>query len=71
MDQQEFTELTDFQAELDLEIITHLEAQKARIDQKLAALSDTELFLINEKGRGQDKNPLPYWDSHIGNGDRR
>jgi hypothetical protein len=40
-DQQEFTELTGFQVELDLEIITHLEAQKARIDQKLAELSDT------------------------------
>jgi len=39
---QEFSELTDFQVQLDLEIITHLEAQKAKIDQKLAALSDTD-----------------------------
>ena len=28
--------------ELDLEIITHLETQKAKIDQKLAELSNTE-----------------------------
>ena len=30
-DEQEFTELTGFQVQLDLEIITHLEAQKAKI----------------------------------------
>jgi len=41
-DEQEFSELTGFQVQLDLEIITHLEAQKARINQKLAELSDTE-----------------------------
>lgn len=41
-DEQEFSELTGFQVELDLEIITHLEAQKAKIDQKLAELSDTD-----------------------------
>jgi len=41
-DEQEFTELTGFQVQLDLEIITHLEAQKAKINQKLAELSDTE-----------------------------
>jgi len=41
-DEQEFTELTGFQVQLDLEIITHLEAQKARINRKLAELSDTE-----------------------------
>ncbi len=41
-DQQKFTELTGFQVELDLEIIAHLEAQRAKIDQKLAELSDTD-----------------------------
>ena len=41
-DEQEFSELTGFQVELDLEIIAHLENQKAKIDQKLAELSDTE-----------------------------
>jgi transposase len=41
-DQQAFSELTGLQVELDLEIITHLEAQKAKIDQKLAELSDTD-----------------------------
>ncbi len=41
-DAQEFSELTGFQVELDLEIIADLEAQKARIDRKLAELSDTE-----------------------------
>jgi transposase len=41
-DEQEFSELTGFQVELDLEIIAHLEYQKAKIDQKLAELSDTE-----------------------------
>lgn len=39
---QDFTELTGFQVQLDLEIITQLEAQKAKIDQKLAELSDTQ-----------------------------
>ena len=39
--EQEFSELTGFQVQLDLEIITHLEAQKAKIDQKLAELSNT------------------------------
>ena len=33
--------LTGFQVQLDLEIITHLEAQKAKINQKLAELSNT------------------------------
>ena len=41
-DEQEFSELTGFQVELDLEIIAHLENQKTKIDQKLAELSDTE-----------------------------
>ncbi len=40
--EQEFSELTAFQVLLDLEIITHLEAQKARIDQKLAELSNIQ-----------------------------
>jgi transposase len=39
--EQEFSELPGFQVDLDLEIIQHLEAKKARIDQKLAELSDT------------------------------
>jgi len=57
-DQQEFSELTGFQVELDLEIITHLEAQRARIDQKLAELSDTDpwaedmVFLMQIPGFG-------------------
>jgi len=41
-EEQEFSELTGFQVELDLEIIAHLENQKLKIDQKLAELSDTE-----------------------------
>lgn len=40
-EEQEFSELTGLQVQLDLEIIGHLEAQKARIDQKLAELSDS------------------------------
>jgi transposase len=39
---QTFTDLTAFQIERDLEIVAHLEAQKAAIDQKLAELSNTE-----------------------------
>jgi len=41
-DQQDFTDLTGFQVELDMQIIQHLEAQKDKIDQKLAELSNTE-----------------------------
>ena len=41
-DEQQFSELTGFQVQLDLEIIAHLETQKAKIDQKLAELSDTD-----------------------------
>ncbi len=41
-DEQEFSELTGFQVQLDLEIITHLETQKAKIDQKLAELSNIQ-----------------------------
>jgi len=56
--EQEFSELTDFQVQLDLEIITHLEARKARIDQKLAELSniqpwsDEMVFLMQIPGFG-------------------
>jgi len=41
-EEQEFSELTGFQVELDLEIVKELETQKAAIDQKLAELSNTE-----------------------------
>ena len=41
-EQQKFSELTGFQVECDLEIVAYLEAQKAKIDQKLAELSNTE-----------------------------
>ena len=57
-DAQEFSELTGFQVQLDLEIIANLEAQKAKIDQKLAALSDTQpwaadrVFLMQIPGYG-------------------
>ena len=40
--QQEFSNLTGFQVDRDLEIVEHLEEQKAAIDQKLAELSNTE-----------------------------
>jgi transposase len=57
-EKQEFSELTGFQVQLDLEIIAHLEAQKARIDQQLAELSDTQpwademVFLMQIPGFG-------------------
>lgn len=57
-DQQEFSELTGFQVERDLEIVEYLEAQKAKIDQKLAELSNTEpwasdiVFLMQIPGFG-------------------
>ncbi|MCP4602423.1 MAG: IS110 family transposase [Proteobacteria bacterium] len=41
-DEQNFTELTRFQVEHDLEIVEYLEEQKAKTDRKLAKLSDTE-----------------------------
>ena len=41
-DRQEFSDLTGFQVERDLEILEHLEGQKEAIDQKLAELSNTE-----------------------------
>ena len=40
-DQQEFSDLTGFQVECDRDIVDHLEAQKAKVDQKLAELSNT------------------------------
>jgi transposase len=46
-DEQQFSELTGFQVELDLEIIAHLENQKAKIDHKLAELSDTDPWASN------------------------
>jgi len=57
-DDQEFTPLTDFQVQLDLDIIAHLEAQRDKIDQKLAQLSDTQpwaddmVFLMQIPGFG-------------------
>jgi len=41
-ERQEFSELTGFQVQRDLEIVAHLEEQKAAIDQKLMELSNTE-----------------------------
>lgn len=41
-EQQTFSDLTGFQVECDLEIVAHLELQKAAIDQKLAEMSNTE-----------------------------
>jgi transposase len=40
--QQEFSELTNFQVQLDFQIVEQLEAQKALIDQMLAELSNSE-----------------------------
>lgn len=56
--QQDFSELTALQVQLDLEIIAHLEAQKAKIDQKLAQLSNIQpwandmVFLMQIPGFG-------------------
>ena len=56
--EQEFGELTDFQVQLDMKIIAHLEAQKARIDQKLAEMSnivpwaDEMVYLMQIPGFG-------------------
>ena len=41
-EQQDFSDLTGFQVERDLEIVEQLEAQKALIDQKLAELSNSD-----------------------------
>jgi transposase len=57
-EEQEFTDLTGFQVERDLEIVANLESQKAAIDQKLAELSNTEpwasdmAFLMQIPGMG-------------------
>ena len=56
--QQDFSDLTAFQVERDLQIVEQLEAQKAAIDQKLAELSNTEpwasdvVFLMQIPGFG-------------------
>jgi len=56
--EQDFSELTALQLQLDLEIITHLEAQKNKIDQKLALLSNSQpwandvVFLMQIPGFG-------------------
>jgi len=56
--QQDFSELTAFQVERDLQIVEQLEAQKALIDHKLAELSNTEpwaddmVFLMQIPGFG-------------------
>jgi len=41
-ERQTFSDLTGFQVECDLQIVEHLELQKAAIDQKLAEMSNTE-----------------------------
>jgi transposase len=57
-DQQEFSDLTGFQVDLDLQIVAYLEDQKAKIDQKHAELSNTEpwasdiVFLMQTPGFG-------------------
>lgn len=57
-DQQEFSDLTDFQVECDRGIVDYLETQKAKVDQKLAELSNTEpwasdmVFLMQIPGFG-------------------
>ena len=57
-DQQDFSDLTDFQVECDRGIVDYLEAQKAKVDLKLAELSNTEpwasdmVFLMQIPGFG-------------------
>jgi len=57
-EEQEFSDLTGFQVDRDLEIVANLESQKAAIDQKLAELSNTEpwasdmAFLMQIPGMG-------------------
>lgn len=57
-EQQEFTALTGFQVQLDLQVIAHLEMQRDQIDQQLAELSDTQpwaddiVFLMQIPGFG-------------------
>ncbi len=57
-EQQEFSELTSFQVQMDLEIVEQLGAKKALIDQRLAELSNSEpwdsdiVFLMQIPGFG-------------------
>ena len=57
-EEQEFSDLTGFEVERDLEIVETLEAQKEALDQKLAELSNTEpwasdmVFLMQIPGMG-------------------
>jgi len=57
-DRQEFSDLTGFEVERDLEIVKTLEEQKEAIDQKLAELSNTEpwasdmVYLMQIPGMG-------------------
>jgi transposase len=57
-EEQDFSDLTGFQVDRDLEIVANLEAQKAAIDQKLAELSNSEpwasdmVYLMQIPGMG-------------------
>ena len=57
-EEQDFSDLTGFQVERDLEIVANLESQKAAIDQKLAELSNSEpwasdmVYLMQIPGMG-------------------
>ena len=57
-DQQEFSELTDFQVQLDQQIVEQLETHKASIDQQLAIMSNAKpwaddiVFLMQIPGFG-------------------
>jgi len=54
--QQDFSDLTGFQVDRDLEIVEHLEEQKAAIDQKLMELSNTEPWCDGRKCTSVLKN---------------
>ena len=57
-EEQEFSELTGFEVEQDLEILKTLEGQKTALDQKLAELSNMEpwasdmVYLMQIPGMG-------------------
>jgi transposase len=57
-DQQDFSELTEFQVQLDQQIVEQLEAHKAHIDQRLAIMSNSKpwandiVFLMQIPGFG-------------------
>jgi len=57
-EEQNFSDLTGFQVDRDLEIVANLESQKAAIDQKLAELSNSEpwasdmVYLMQIPGMG-------------------